>query len=155
MWLAVRIDGWPRQSWQATIDQGFGIDELFSHMLDDVALENPNKTVHFLEVTFVVTSVSGVIQSLNLDPAMEEDAEPSLVMVEAGIERRSSRGRAIFSALNDLGSDGPGDDSFERDMNSLIEAQMRELEAFERDTNSLIEAQMREFEAFVNDLIAR
>jgi hypothetical protein len=75
MWLAVRIDGWPRQSWQATIDQGFGIDELFSHMLDDVALENPNKTVHFLEVTFVVTSVSGVIQSLNLYPAMEEDAE--------------------------------------------------------------------------------
>jgi hypothetical protein len=40
-----------------------------------VALENPNKTLHFLEVTFVVTSVSGVIQSLNLDPAMEEDAE--------------------------------------------------------------------------------
>jgi hypothetical protein len=75
MWLSVRIDGWPRQSWEATINQGFGIDELFSHLLDDVALENPNKTVHFLEVTFMVTSVSGVIQSLNLDPGMEEDAD--------------------------------------------------------------------------------
>jgi hypothetical protein len=76
LWLAARIDGWPRQSWQATIDQNFdNIDELFSHLRDDVAIENPNKTVHFLEVSFVVTSVSGLMQSLNLDPAMEEDAE--------------------------------------------------------------------------------
>jgi hypothetical protein len=138
LWLAVRIDGWPRQSWQATIDQGFGIDGLFSHLLDDVAIENPNKTVHFLEVSFVVTSVSGVIQSLNLDPAMEEDVEPFLdcflrMMSEAGTERRSSRGRAILSALNDLGSEGPG---------FLIEAQMRS-------------GTPEEFEAFVNDLIAR
>jgi hypothetical protein len=147
LWLAVRIDGWPRQSWQATIDQDLDgeVDELFSHLLDDVAIENPNKTVHFLEVSFVVTSVSGVIQSLNLDPTMEEDAERRIrddepylffflkMMKEAGIERRSSRGRAILSALNDMGSEGP---------NSLIKAQMRSRTP-------------EEFSAFVNDLIFR
>jgi hypothetical protein len=145
LWLTVRIDGWPRQSWQATIDQGFGSDELLSHLVDDVAIENPNKTVHFLDVNFVVTSVSGVIQSLNLDPTMEEDAERRIrddepylffflkMMKEAGIERRSSRGRAILSALNDMGSEGP---------NSLIKAQMRSRTP-------------EEFSAFVNDLIFR
>jgi hypothetical protein len=156
LWLAVRIDGWPRQSWQATIDQDLDgeVDELFSHLLDDVAIENPNKTVHFLEVSFVVTSVSGVIQSLNLDLAMEEDAERRIrddapfldcflqVMREAGIEGRSSRGRAILSALNDLGSEGPGIYSFEGHINSMIKVQMRSKTP-------------EEFEAFVNDRISR
>jgi hypothetical protein len=64
------------------------------------------------------------------------------MMKEAGIERRSSRGRATLSALNDLGSEGPGDYSFERHLDSLIEAQMRS-------------STQDEFVAFVNDLISR
>jgi hypothetical protein len=66
-------------------------------------------------------------------------------MRDAGYERSwtrfTNRGRAILSALNGLGIEGPGD-SFDRHIFSLIEAQMRSRTP-------------EEFKAFVNDLISR
>lgn len=141
LWLGIMIDGWPRQGWQATINEDLGPDELWSHLVQNVAVENPNKTVTFSSIRFVARNVSGVIQSLNRDPAIEEDdarrrdenAFLRLIlrlMREAGNEENAfeiaRQGQAMLSALHELGVDGPGD-SFERYIDPLIEAQMQSL----------------------------
>jgi hypothetical protein len=74
LWLAVMVDGWPRERWQATVDEQWDAEELFGHLVQTVASEAPSgKLVTFLEVDFVVKSVRGIIESLEIDPAVPAD----------------------------------------------------------------------------------
>ena len=63
-----------RKRWQATIDEDLDSDELFEHLVQTAATEAPTgKLVTFLEVEFLVSGVQGVIQSLEIDPAVQAD----------------------------------------------------------------------------------
>ena len=78
LWVTVMVDGWPRERWQATIDELLNYDELFEHLVRTVATEAPTgKMVTFLAVDFLVSSVRGVINSLEFDPAAQADRQRS------------------------------------------------------------------------------
>jgi hypothetical protein len=67
MWLEVMVDGWPRERWQATFDEQPDSEELLGHLVQTVASEAPTgKMVTFLNVSFAVCAVRGVIESLGI-----------------------------------------------------------------------------------------
>jgi hypothetical protein len=156
LWLAVMVDGWPRERWQAAIDQGIidAADEPLGHLVRTVATEAPTgKTVTFLEVDFFVSSVRGVIESLDFN-AVQADLQQrreELTFLEAILTRMRAAGNdarpseisaqalAILEALARVGVHGPGE-LYELSIDPLLQGQMR---------------RTREgFEFFVNDLVS-
>jgi hypothetical protein len=83
LWLTIMVDGWPRERWQATIDEGIhaGEEFLFRQLIQNdvaTAAEEPpaaGKMVTFLEVEFAVRSVRGIIEASSLDMGMGMDMD--------------------------------------------------------------------------------
>jgi hypothetical protein len=155
LWLVVMVDGWPRERWQATIDEGIDGEEPLGNWVQTVAAESPTgKKVIFLEVDFFVTSVRGIIESLdnnpdaqaNLQQRREELTFLEIILTrmravgnDAGPSQISAQALAILSALERVGVRGPGE-LFELSIDPLLQSQMR---------------RTREgFELFVNDLVS-
>jgi hypothetical protein len=157
LWLSVMVDGWPRERWQATIDEGIidAEEPLLGHLVQTVATEAPTgKMVTFLEVDFFVSSVRGVIESLAIAPAAQADIQrrrEELTFLEiiltrmriagndAGPSDISAQALVILSALARVGVHGPGA-LYELSIDPLLQSQMR---------------RTREgFEFFVNDLVS-
>jgi hypothetical protein len=157
LWLVVMVDGWPRERWQATIDEGIidAEEPLLGHLVQTVATEAPTgKMVTFLEVDFFVSSVRGVIESLAIAPAAQADIQrrrEELTFLEiiltrmriagndAGPSDISAQALVILSALARVGVHGPGA-LYELSIDPLLQSQMR---------------RTREgFEFFVNDLVS-
>jgi hypothetical protein len=157
LWLAVMVDGWPRERWQATIDEGIidAEEPLLGHLVQTIATEAPaGKMVTFLEVDFFVSSVRGVIESLDhvhttqadLQQQREELTFLEVILTrmrtagnDAGPSEISAQALAILLALARVGVHGPGE-LYELSIDPLLQSQMR---------------RTREgFEFFVDDLVS-
>jgi hypothetical protein len=154
LWLTVMVDGWPRERWQATIDEDIidAEEPLLGHLVQTIATEAPtNKMVTFLEVDFFVNSVRGVIETLdfNADQDLEQRRE-ELTFLEvilarmrtagndAGPPEISAQALAILSALARVGVRGVGD-LYELAIGPLLRSQMRRTrEGFEIFVNHLV-----------------
>jgi hypothetical protein len=56
LWVSVMIHGWPKAHWEAVINQGLQADgrDAMHYIYGDLAVESPQKTFTFLEMTFVL-----------------------------------------------------------------------------------------------------
>jgi hypothetical protein len=154
LWLAVMVDGWPRERWLATIDEGIidAEEPLLGHLVQTIATEAPaGKMVTFLEVDFSVNSVRGVIETLDFNAAQDlQQQREDLTFLEviltrmrtagndAGPSEISAQALAILSALARVGVHGPGE-LYELSIDPLLQSQMRRTrEGFEFFVNHLV-----------------
>eukprot|EP00986_Skeletonema_menzelii_P012818 scaffold7214_cov152-Skeletonema_menzelii.AAC.5 len=109
-WLVFLIHGWPREEWE-TIMMERNADEtqhLVSFMVDDVAVQYPDATVEFKNVTFTVTSIHGALKRL-LPPKRKEEvrADRDRRIAEEVAERDWQEVvRYVESTLRDRGNFG-------------------------------------------------
>jgi hypothetical protein len=85
IWLSVLIHGWPREEWEAVIQEdNVGPDDTMEFLVDTVANQYPDATVEFSDMCFVTKSIHGALKRLL----------PPKRVVEVRAEREENENRA-------------------------------------------------------------
>lgn len=64
-WLSFAIHGWPREEWEAVIQENdLDPDNIVGFLVEDVAAQYPNATVEFREISFVSGKIGGALKRL-------------------------------------------------------------------------------------------
>jgi hypothetical protein len=113
-WLSVKVGPFPsEEAFFSQFDRDIDPESVVSLLTEEVAVNHPQLSVTFEHVDFFVTAVKNFI--LNLDPAIEEEAErrrQQLHEENEAFEEESQRRRAVAMAENgvDDGTDGEDDE---------------------------------------------
>jgi hypothetical protein len=78
-WLDVKVGPFPSQeAFSAQVDEDIDAGLMVSFLTQELAVDHPELSVTFDDASFFVSAVKGAIRNLNLDPAIEVDAQRRL-----------------------------------------------------------------------------
>eukprot|EP00985_Skeletonema_marinoi_P032261 scaffold39084_cov200-Skeletonema_marinoi.AAC.7 len=101
IWLVILIHGWPREAWEAVIqeDDYDQDDQHVVHFLvENVAEQYPDATVEFKTVTFVTGSIHGALKRL-LPPKLRKKCEQTEI---DGMHKRTQKEMLYMTLLQEL-----------------------------------------------------